>query len=191
MFLSTSSQYTARIRSFDLEKCWPFSEEDENKSLPQMAWRRHKWWTSELKDVDDELDDDDEFEVPGTTTKKRSIVELFAIAPQIAGRGEQEHNEKDAGAIVDVTKRKRRRYNNNNNKMKMKMKMEKEKWGERDGKCRGKLTSTSTHPEKDKKNKSRINHRPNNYNKVMLLINYFIIISFFFLIHHFMNHDGS
>lgn len=209
LFPSTCSQYTARIRSVDSEKCWPFSELEENKSLPQMTWRRHKWWSSELdsvglvspelKGVGEELDDDDdEVGVPGTTPKKRSIVELFAIAPQIAGRGEEEEDEedseKDAGLIKDATKRKSSRRkkkkmttreeslkvfvpNHNNRKKKMK---NMQKWWEMDGN-RGKLTSTSTHPEKDKENKSGI-HRLNNRNKVMLSlhkINYFVPFFFF------------
>ncbi|XP_072953804.1 uncharacterized protein [Typha angustifolia] len=101
-------EYAAQMRSVDFGKCWPFDGDAGVGSLPPMPYRRFRWWSDELaaaRSGGGEVD----LAAPSTpeekgrqgrgkqrTPKKRSIVELFAVSPQItavedeSGDGEEE-----------------------------------------------------------------------------------------------------
>lgn len=101
-------------------KCWPFAcegREVEGRSLPPMSLRKFRWWADELESVgvNDEavkvsFADEDACSTPVRpggrgklkVPKKRSIVELFAVAPQIEtveedddGEGEEREDLRD------------------------------------------------------------------------------------------------
>lgn len=74
----------------DLDKCWPFDGGGGGRrSLPQISVRKFRFWSDEVKIVGEERAE----EIPAIRTtpskgklrtpKKRSIVELFAVAPPI------------------------------------------------------------------------------------------------------------
>lgn len=56
-----------------MDKCWPFDPEEKKQSLPSMDVRKYRWWAQEI-----------DRKVKQRSPKKRSITELFAMAPQIA-----------------------------------------------------------------------------------------------------------
>lgn len=55
-----------------MDKCWPFDPKEKHRSLPSMDVRKFRWWAQEL-----------DRKVKQRSPKKRSITELFAMAPQI------------------------------------------------------------------------------------------------------------
>ncbi|CAN4103144.1 unnamed protein product [Withania somnifera] len=115
-------EYTAKMRSVDVVKCWPLDDSTDiqhvQAKLPPIAVKKFSWW----RDVLDSEDTDDDIIVPvrriGTTgrknnksvkgktraQKKRSIVDIFAVAPQVEtmdgddGEAEEE-DDNDAIAI--------------------------------------------------------------------------------------------
>ncbi|XP_027774485.1 uncharacterized protein LOC107024152 isoform X2 [Solanum pennellii] len=90
-------EYVAKVRSVDVVKCWPFDEstkEDHVKAmLPPITVKKFSWWL----DVLESEDSDDVVPVRRIGTgrkvkcvkgktrvqKKRSIVDIFAVAPQV------------------------------------------------------------------------------------------------------------
>ncbi|KAF3326804.1 hypothetical protein FCM35_KLT08434 [Carex littledalei] len=66
-------EYTNSMRSSDMDKCWPFDPEEKNRSLPSMNVRKFRWWAQGL-----------DRKVKQRSPKKRSITELFAMAPPIS-----------------------------------------------------------------------------------------------------------
>lgn len=56
-----------------MDKCWPFDPEEKNRSLPSMNVRKYRWWAQGL-----------DRKVKQRSPKKRSITELFAMAPPIS-----------------------------------------------------------------------------------------------------------
>ncbi|GAV65154.1 hypothetical protein CFOL_v3_08669 [Cephalotus follicularis] len=126
-------EYTAKMRSVNVAKCWPFSGHDNTDDeitkervevlLPPITVPRFRWWSHELNNKEDDAEkefqgtEEDERSRPvcmgfasatvsahfdsssreesrqgrvvssskarSRTPKKRSIVEIFAVAPQI------------------------------------------------------------------------------------------------------------
>ncbi|XP_008803725.2 uncharacterized protein LOC103717205 [Phoenix dactylifera] len=108
-------EYTAKMRSVDFGKCWPFDGDGDGKregemgrSLPPISFRKFRWWFDELEATRSAGEKPDggavrglELERTGAlpaeegrqmrtpvkakqrAPKKRSIVELFAVSPQI------------------------------------------------------------------------------------------------------------
>ncbi|CAN4104444.1 unnamed protein product [Withania somnifera] len=91
-------EYTAKMRSVDVVKCWPLDDskdvDEVQAKLPPIVVKKFSWW----RDVLDSEDTDDDMIVPlrriGTNgrkinkgktrvQKKRSIVDIFAVAPQV------------------------------------------------------------------------------------------------------------
>ncbi|KAL3333132.1 hypothetical protein AABB24_033282 [Solanum stoloniferum] len=90
-------EYTAKMRSVDVVKCWPFDEstkEDHVRAmLPPITVKKFSWWLYVLESEDS----DDVVPVRRNGTgrkvkcvkgktrvqKKRSIVDIFAVAPQV------------------------------------------------------------------------------------------------------------
>nr|XP_010916300.1 uncharacterized protein LOC105041151 [Elaeis guineensis] len=121
-------EYTAKMRSVDFGKCWPFDGDGDRKregemgrSLPPISFRKFRWWFDELEETRSAEEKPDggafrgfELERPGAlpteegrqmrtpvkakqrAPKKRSIVELFAVSPQI-GAVEDETDGCDGG----------------------------------------------------------------------------------------------
>ncbi|KAL3508990.1 hypothetical protein ACH5RR_028391 [Cinchona calisaya] len=123
-------EYASRMRSVDVGKCWPFdeaNEEDMRAVLPPITIKKFRWWFDELKLVEDEEEDEEVSDLDESDTleflrmkrvqkgkskkskapKKRSIVELFAVAPQVERvnsdddddddeNGEYSHDEEDS-----------------------------------------------------------------------------------------------
>jgi len=56
-----------------MDKCWPFDPEEKNRSLPSMNVRKFRWWAQGLDRKGKQR-----------SPKKRSITELFAMAPPIS-----------------------------------------------------------------------------------------------------------
>nr|GMC72695.1 uncharacterized protein LOC109188287 [Ipomoea batatas] len=99
-------EYVSRMRSVDVVKCWPLDEEtreeDMRARLPPIAVKKFRWWFDELKSVRsgsgnehsklvEEVEEDIDVEIEearagkgkAKAPKKRSIVEIFAVAPQV------------------------------------------------------------------------------------------------------------
>ncbi|PKU80676.1 uncharacterized protein LOC110095328 isoform X1 [Dendrobium catenatum] len=91
-------EYAERMRRIDMGKCWPFGREVKVCSLPPISLRKFRWWADELESErgDGEaakvsLEEEDVCPTPARlggrakqkVPKKRSIVEIFAVAPQI------------------------------------------------------------------------------------------------------------
>nr|XP_010924694.1 uncharacterized protein LOC105047465 [Elaeis guineensis] len=100
-------EYTAKMRSVDFGKCWPFlgdgtREGEMGRSLPPISFRRFRWWFDELeaeRSAEGKHDGAAEelqlapveegrqmrmpVKVKQRAPKRRSIVELFAVSPQI------------------------------------------------------------------------------------------------------------
>ncbi|KAI0524128.1 hypothetical protein KFK09_003492 [Dendrobium nobile] len=181
-------EYTERMRSIDLRRCWPFEGESEGRCLlPSISVRRFKWWADELSSarsmviVEGEDDRSKDAVVVATlgaddilrptrmdmepsavpiageevrrtskgkqrTPKKRSIVELFAAAPLIAGRvdvdeassdederwEEEDAFDEDKEQQIDVVIRKKKAMKDNVIKKKKRRKKKKNK-GIKDG----------------------------------------------------------
>nr|XP_016441027.1 PREDICTED: uncharacterized protein LOC107766699 [Nicotiana tabacum] len=93
-------EYTAKMRSVDVVKCWPFDESTKDvhvrAMLPPIAVKKFSWWLDVLELSDDNVDSD---VIPVTrirtarktkaikgkakVQKKRSIIDIFAVAPQV------------------------------------------------------------------------------------------------------------
>jgi hypothetical protein len=80
------------MRNSNINKCWPFDPEENARSLPSMDVQKFRWWAKEL-----------DRKVKQRSPKKRSISELFAMAPQITtaetrsgGRNEDQKEKLDA-----------------------------------------------------------------------------------------------
>ncbi|XP_060187923.1 uncharacterized protein LOC132617064 isoform X2 [Lycium barbarum] len=75
-------EFTAKMRSVDVVKCWPFDDstnEDHMRAiLPPITVKKFNWWL-------DVVDSSKIKSVKGKTRvqKKRSIVDIFAVAPQV------------------------------------------------------------------------------------------------------------
>lgn len=98
--LSLNREYTAKMRSMDVVKCWPFDESTKDvhvrAMLPPIAVKKFSWWLDVLELSDDNVDSD---VIPVTrirtarktkaikgkakVQKKRSIIDIFAVAPQV------------------------------------------------------------------------------------------------------------
>ena len=92
------------MRSVDFDKCWPFDSGSGGaaavKSLPQISVRKFRIWSEEISSIPIPEKGKAE-EIPSAvrttpskgkqrTPKKRSIVELFAVAPQIEAAEEED-----------------------------------------------------------------------------------------------------
>lgn len=95
-------EYTAKVRSADVVKCWPFdgsTKEDHVRAmLPPITVKKFSWWLDVLES-DDNVEEYSDDVVPVTrigaarkvksvkgktrVQKKRSIVDIFAVAPQV------------------------------------------------------------------------------------------------------------
>ncbi|KAL5203211.1 hypothetical protein ABZP36_014163 [Zizania latifolia] len=78
-------EYAARARAgaADEGRCWPFG--GEAGPLPPMEVRRFRWWEDEASVAEEEGEEERRM---AAKRRKRSIVELFAAVPQVAGGGE-------------------------------------------------------------------------------------------------------
>ncbi|URE19370.1 hypothetical protein MUK42_05005 [Musa troglodytarum] len=93
-------EYAAKMRSVDMEKCWPLGTSGGGeRSLPPIPFRKYRWWSDELWAVRSAAAggcpaperDRSRAKVKLRAPKKRSVAELFAVAPQIE-RIEEETN---------------------------------------------------------------------------------------------------
>lgn len=119
------------MRTIDFRKCWPFDGGGEfdggggggggerGKSLPQMSVRKFRFWSDEAKIFEEAKAE----EIPSIRTtpskgkqrapKKRSIVELFAVAPPIEAAAaedavsDKEMKEKKAKEDENLKKKKK------------------------------------------------------------------------------------
>ncbi|KAK8970051.1 hypothetical protein KSP40_PGU020657 [Platanthera guangdongensis] len=138
--------YAERMRSVDLGRCWPFGDgrEDTTPPLPAIPVRRFRWWIDELDMLRSEaaaelVSEADDLSPPAQTLpageearrtgkgkqkalKKRSMVELFAAAPLIAGAVDSSEEDcEEAGGVIqeeeeggmDLATRKRSGINDN------------------------------------------------------------------------------
>lgn len=116
--MANRREYTRKIRSVEVRKCWPFSGEvtgDLIQSLlPPITVAKFRWWSHELASMlaksPAAVDDSDspfrrKAKVMSKPCKKRSIVDICATAPkiQLAGR-EDQGNDSD---VLIGSKRKR------------------------------------------------------------------------------------
>ena len=77
--------YAARARAGAADeggRCWPLGGPPE--TLPPMEVRRFRWWADEAALADD-MDDGEEERRNAAMRRKRSVVELFAAVPRVAG----------------------------------------------------------------------------------------------------------
>ena len=77
--------YAARARAGAADeggRCWPLGGPPE--PLPPMEVRRFRWWADEAALADD-MDDGEEERRNAAMRRKRSVVELFAAVPRVAG----------------------------------------------------------------------------------------------------------
>ncbi|KAG9153908.1 hypothetical protein Leryth_006015 [Lithospermum erythrorhizon] len=124
-------EYTWRMRSVDVVKCWPFDHittYDERKiktSLPQITVKRFRWWYYELQfaisrsnkkpkrkrglkrydsviEEAEESDDDRVAFKKAKAPKRRSIVELFAVAPPVQNVHDDEDEAEFVGDIIEL-----------------------------------------------------------------------------------------
>jgi hypothetical protein len=70
-------EHVAKMRSIDIDKCRPFNRE----ALPPMDVRKFRWWSDEVAEAVAAAPAAVKQRTP--KKKKRSIVELFAVSPQI------------------------------------------------------------------------------------------------------------
>ncbi|CAL9198104.1 unnamed protein product, partial [Musa hybrid cultivar] len=93
-------EYAAKMRSVDMEKCWPLGTSGGGeRSLPPIPFRKYRWWSDELWAVRSAAAgglpalerDRSRAKAKLRAPKKRSVAELFAVAPQIE-RIEEETN---------------------------------------------------------------------------------------------------
>lgn len=77
--------YAARARAGAADeggRCWPLGGRPE--PLPPMEVRRFRWWADEAALADD-MDEGEEERRKAAMRRKRSVVELFAAVPRVAG----------------------------------------------------------------------------------------------------------
>ncbi|XP_044343051.1 uncharacterized protein [Triticum aestivum] len=77
--------YAARARAGAADeggRCWPLGGPPE--PLPPMEVRRFRWWADEAALADD-MDEGEEERRNAAMRRKRSVVELFAAVPRVAG----------------------------------------------------------------------------------------------------------
>ncbi|CAH2063623.1 unnamed protein product [Thlaspi arvense] len=131
-------EYTRNIRSVELRKCWPFPGEATGdliqSLLPPLTVAKFRWWSHELASLltkSPVTPDDSESafrrkaKAKSSPCKKRSIVEIFAEAPQIqVALREDERDDSDG------SKRKRKRMNDVVLQKKIKGKKPKDSTGE-------------------------------------------------------------
>lgn len=98
------SEYTSSMRSSDVLKCWPFNETNTDfieAFLPPITTvHKFKWWADLLDN--DEADDDaplSRMKSKSRIPKKRSIVDIFAVAPQV----EKRYNDDDGEDYVSTS----------------------------------------------------------------------------------------
>nr|CAD1834010.1 unnamed protein product [Ananas comosus var. bracteatus] len=115
-------EYAAKMRSVDESKCWPFDGDGDERGLPPMPARKFRWWCDELAALGSEArgaapEVEEEGRAQGRPSsarakqrapKKRSIVELFAVAPQIEAVGDETDGSDGEGRGCEG-KRKRKR----------------------------------------------------------------------------------
>lgn len=127
IWVSLFSGYASRMRSVDVVKCWPFDDANEEvvrASLPPITIKKFSWWFDKLQLVQDDEEESDlgseslqsmrmrrsgkgkslpKSKARAKAPKKRSIVELFAVAPQVERvnsddddeNGEYSHDEEE------------------------------------------------------------------------------------------------
>ncbi|KAJ6830375.1 uncharacterized protein M6B38_354060 [Iris pallida] len=89
-------EYASRMRAADEHKCWPFDGDAEVRLLPPIQIRKFRWWSDELDAARSRETESGRPEAAVRRSargkqkapKKRSIIELFAVAPQVAGEKE-------------------------------------------------------------------------------------------------------
>lgn len=111
-------EYASSMRSVDVLKCWPFDHNDDDiveSLLPPITVQKFKWWSNELElmlkknsSVDPESSEKLHFKrttakakAKSRAPKKRSIVEIFTVAPQVEWAHddyEDDDNDDDDGA---------------------------------------------------------------------------------------------
>ncbi|KAF5732476.1 hypothetical protein HS088_TW17G00003 [Tripterygium wilfordii] len=153
--------YVSKMRAVDVGKCWPFSGDPEESILPPMAAPKFRWWSDHayplprhhLDEEDDpkpKLDSQTQTTMGTATTtsrpqlrkrrrplprptKKRSILDIFAVSPKIENHSVNRNNnhskmmeEKVDQISINKTKTMKKKHNyflinkkiNNNNKNK-------------------------------------------------------------------------
>lgn len=107
-------EYASKMRRADVGKCWPFDKDDAVISLPPISIPKFRWWVDELETARSLTATEGKQRAP----KKRSIVELFAMSPQLeADEGEEDAGGGDRAVPETPTKREVR-----NKKEKLKVK---------------------------------------------------------------------
>ncbi|KAL3848701.1 hypothetical protein ACJIZ3_010583 [Penstemon smallii] len=97
-------EFASRMRSVDVVKCWPFDETTNEESvkslLPSIVIKKFTWWVAELEHLNSKSAQNTENSTKKkkkkkkkmgrekgiknkAPPKKRSIVEIFAVAPQV------------------------------------------------------------------------------------------------------------
>lgn len=111
-------EYASKMRSVDMLKCWPFDEasmEDAEAILPPITVKKFRWWFDEIVQEDGEEESDFESEslasmrlksiqkakAKNKVPKKRSIVELFQVAPQVERVDSEEEEEESDGDSIE------------------------------------------------------------------------------------------
>lgn len=107
----------ARLRAGAAEegsRCWPFG--GEAGALPPMEVRRFRWWADEAAlAAEQEEGEAEEERRMAAKRRKRSIVELFATVPRVAGgeglgRGKRVRRKLDKGELVLGVKTKKKGF---------------------------------------------------------------------------------
>lgn len=118
-------EYVSKMRTVDVAKCWPFDGKSDEAFLPPIRVTKFRWWSDELGvlQLDDkerdmvfgESSESGNVEVAlsertgkgnevkchvrmkakSRAPKKRSIVEIFAVAPQVERVEEEDENEEE------------------------------------------------------------------------------------------------
>ncbi|KAJ6801717.1 uncharacterized protein M6B38_195745 [Iris pallida] len=82
-------EYASRTRAADARKCWPFGGDAEGIRLPPIQIRKFSWWADELEAARSRERPEGPVRRSARgkqkAPKKRSIVEIFAVAPQVEG----------------------------------------------------------------------------------------------------------
>ncbi|XP_078431243.1 uncharacterized protein LOC144703041 [Wolffia australiana] len=123
-------EFTALIRSRDVENCWPFGGDVQADALPPIECAKHRWWSDELErtagsaaenekeevcrveDMDSNGLQDSQSAKPGSpkipkakTQKTKCVVELVAAAPIVDIRNECEEAGQEEGTVVGTSPR--------------------------------------------------------------------------------------
>ncbi|KAG7561356.1 hypothetical protein ISN45_Aa05g027830 [Arabidopsis thaliana x Arabidopsis arenosa] len=80
-------EYTKKVRSENVRKCWPFAGDIIQSFLPPITVSKFRWWSHELASLLTKspvsVDDSHQAKAKSKPCKKRSIIEICATAPKI------------------------------------------------------------------------------------------------------------